>query len=514
MIISTATLRNVRRQRGLRCLASSLLFLLGGCAVGPDFKVPDAVQDATYRPASMPLKTAATDAPLGTAQTFVANSDIPAQWWTMFHSQKLSELVDQALKANPSIPAAEATLRVAQENTAAQVGMFFPSLTATANPTRQKIATTLASPSSAGYTYYNLHTAQLNIGYVVDVFGGNRRQVESLQAQADYQFFQLQAVQLSLSANVINAALQIALLRAQIGATETSISIAAEQLPILHKQLLLGAIPEASVIAQEAIEAQARAMLPPLQKQLAQQNDLIAALTGRYPSQITEAAIDLADLTLPATLPLSLPSNIAAQRPDIRAAEEQLHAASAQIGVAIANLLPQLTLSAGIGSAALNVTELFKSGTGFWNLMGGLAQPLFDGGSLRHKKRSAEAAYEQAAQQYRSTVLSAFQNIADTLHALRYDAEVLATADAAERATFASLKIARRQVELGDTSYLSLLTAEQAYQQVRMNLLQAQANRFVDTAALFQALGGGWWNRTAAAGERNVGCLHGANCGL
>ena len=487
--------------------ASTLIFSLslGACAVGPDFVLPNAVGQGDYLRTPLPdsivakvatVATAATAVSLSSAQQLNKGADVSAQWWTVFQSEALNALVEQALQANPTIPAAEAALRVAQETVAAQQGAFFPTVTAGLSPTRQKIAQTLASPTLSGATLYNLHTAQLNISYAIDVFGGNRRLVEALTAQADYQRFQLEAARTTLSTNVVGAAVQLALLHDQIAATEASIRTASEQLPILRKQLALGAIPEVNVIAQEALDAQARALLPPLQKQLAQQQDLLAALTGRFPNELPEVTLRLDDLQLPLDLPVSLPSKLVEQRPDIRAAEEQLHAASAQIGVATAALLPQLTLTAGVGSAALRVADLFTSGTGFWNLAGGIAQPIFDGGALRHKKRAAEAAYEQAAQQYRATVLAAFQNVADTLHAIRFDADIVATAQAAERATFATLRIARRQVELGDTSYLSLLNAEQAYQQTRIALIQAKANRLMDSAALFQALGGGWWNRS------------------
>ena len=476
-------------------LALVFMLSLSACAVGPNFVVPDTIKQGDYVRSDFPEATVATATQAGGAQRFVKGAEPSSAWWTVFKSEPLNALVEQALRANPTIPAAEAALRVAQETMFAQQGAFFPTVTAGVSPTRQKIAQTLASPAMSGATLYNLHTAQLNISYAIDVFGGNRRQVEALAAQADFQRFQLEAARLTLATNVVGAAVQIALLNDQIAATQASIRTASEQLAILRKQLALGAIPEANVIAQEALDAQARAVLPPLQKQLAQQTDLLAALTGRFPSELPEVSLHLDDLQLPQDLPMSLPSKLVEQRPDIRAAEEQMHAASAQIGVATAALLPQFTLTAGAGSAALRVADLFKSGTGFWSLAGGIAQPLFDGSTLRHKKRAAEAAYEQAAQQYRATVLSAFQNVADTLHAIRADADIVATAYASERATFATLTIARRQVELGDTSYLSLLNAEQAYQQTRIALIQAKASRFMDSAALFQALGGGWWNR-------------------
>jgi NodT family efflux transporter outer membrane factor (OMF) lipoprotein len=298
---------------------------------------------------------------------------------------------------------------------------------------------------------------------------------------------------------VVAAAVQEASLRAQIAATEAMVKIEQEQLDLFRRQLALGAVPEANVVAQVAALAQTKALLPPLQKQLAQQRDLLAALAGRYPSDAAPEQFELAALQLPQELPLTLPSKLIEQRPDVRSAEEQLHAASAQIGVAKANMLPQFTLSADGGSMASVVSQLFKSGNGFWTVAGGITQPLFQGGTLLHKKRAAEAAYDEAAAQYRSTVLAAFQNVADTLQALQSDADALQAAAVAERATADSLAIAKRQVELGDIGYVALLASEQAYQQALTNLVQAQANRYTDTAALFQAVGGGWWNRTELA---------------
>jgi NodT family efflux transporter outer membrane factor (OMF) lipoprotein len=268
-----------------------------------------------------------------------------------------------------------------------------------------------------------------------------------------------------------------------------------ETLALTKRQAELGAVAEAAVAAQIAVSAQTQALLPPLQKQLAQQRDLIAALAGRLPADMPSQTFELSALQLPQELPLSLPSQLVRQRPDVRAAEENLHAASADVGVATADMLPQFTLTAGGGSVATQFGDLFKSGTGFWNVAGGITQPLFQGGTLLHKKRAAEAAYDAAAAQYRATVIAAFQNVADTLHALQADADGLQAAAAAERAAADSLNIARRQVELGDMAYIALLGAEQAYQQAASNLAQAQAGRYADTAALFQALGGGWWNR-------------------
>jgi NodT family efflux transporter outer membrane factor (OMF) lipoprotein len=479
---------------------TTLAMLVTGCAVGPDFSRPAAPATNRYTPEPLATQTASAPIAGGEAQQFIPAAEIPKQWWTVFHSMALNSLIEQALKNNPNLQQAEAALHVAQETVYAQQGSYYPSVSANFSPTRQKQAIgSVSSSAASGASLFNLHTAQLNVSYTADVFGGNRRQVESLQAQADSQRFQLEAANLTLTSNVVAAAIQEASLRAQITATEEMVKIEQEQLDLLKRQLELGAIAEANVVAQIATLAQTKALLPPLQKQLAQERDLLSALAGHIPSEAQPEKFEFSMLQLPQELPLSLPSKLVEQRPDVRSAEEQLHSASALIGVAKANMLPQFTLSAAGGSMATQIGQLFKAGNGFWTVAGGITQPLFEGGALLHKKRAAEASYDQAAAQYRSTVIAAFQNVADTLQALEFDADALQAAVIAKQAAADSLAIARRQVELGDIGYVSLLAAEQTYQQAVLALVQAQANRYADTAALFQALGGGWWNHTEVA---------------
>jgi len=312
--------------------------------------------------------------------------------------------------------------------------------------------------------------------------------------------FQLEAAYLTLTSNVVAAAVQEASLRGQISATEEFIKIETQSLGILRKQLELGQVAGADVAAVEATLAQAQATLSPLQKQLAVQRDLLTALIGRLPSQEPAEKFELASLQLPQDLPVSLPSKLVEQRPDIQSAEAQLHAAGVQIGVAIAAQLPQFTLTANAGTVANQIGQLFITpGTAFWTVAGNAAQTIFDAGTLLHKKRAADAAFDQAAAMYRSTVITAFQNVADALRAVQPDAETLKAAVAAERAAFKSLEVARRQLQLGAIGYLGLLTAQNTYQMALIALVQAQAARYADTAALFQALGGGWWNRQDVA---------------
>ena len=474
----------------------TVLMLMAGCAVGPNFQKPGAPKVDGYSPEPLPAQTASGDVHGGEAQRLVQDMDISAQWWTLFHSKALNDLVEQAIKKNPDLESAQAALRVARENVYAQEGALWPSISANYSATGQKVPGELGSPTASGAYTYSLHTAQVTVGYTPDVFGGTRRQIESLKAQADSQCFQLEAAYLTLTSNVVVSAIQEAGLRGQIDATWKIIEIETHSLELLKRQYSLGQVARADVVAQEAALAQTQATLPSLEKQLAQQRDLLSRLTGRFPSDALTEKFEISSLELPQELPVSLPSKLVEQRPDVRSAEEQVHAASAQIGVAVANRLPNISLSANYGTSATAISQLFTPGTGFWALGANVAQPIFQGGTLLHRQRSAEAAFDQAAAQYRSTVLTAFQNVADALHAIQSDADAVKAALAAEKAAAQSLDIARRQLELGDISYLALLNAEQTYQQASLNLAQALSNRYADTAALFQALGGGWWNRS------------------
>ena len=475
--------------------------LTAGC-VGPDFTPPEAPAVKDYTASPLPSATAGTEGVAGAAQRFQSGADIPAQWWTLFHSPPLNAMIVEAIAANPNIQAAEAALKAARENVEAQRGGFWPSLTGGLDASRTKDSGSVSSNSTSPSPIYNLYTAQIGVSYSPDVWGANWRQVESLEAQDEAQRFQLEAAHLTLTSNLVGAAVAEAGLRAQIAAVRSIVAIEAELLGVLKKQAALGQIAEADVVAQEAALAQSEQQLPPLEKQLAQSRNALAALLGRFPSQSPDATFDLAGLDLPTELPISLPSKLVAQRPDVRQAEANLHSASAQVGVAVAARLPLINLTAGMGttSAIIGGSQgLFTPGQGFWALGAGLTMPLFDGFTLLHKERAARALLEQADAQYRATVITAFQNVADALTALVADASALKAAVTAEKAAAQSLAITRRQLELGAVSYLSLLNAQQTEQQALITMAQAETNRFADTAALFQALGGGWWNRMPAA---------------
>ena len=475
---------------GIRFLA---MMLLAGCAVGPNFKRPAAPEVNGYTAAPLSTTDGVTNLLGGEAQRFLNGRNIPGEWWALFHSKALNALIERSLSNNPSIKAGQAALLVARENVLVQRGAYLPGIAGGFSASRQSQSHFLAPVPNANEFTYSLFTPQVSVWYMPDVFGLNRRTMESLQAQAEQARLALAATHITLSANVVAAAIQEASLREQIAATQEIIAINTNMLQILRTQLAKGRVGRLDVAAQESQLAQVAATLPPLRKQLAQQRDLLAVLAGAFPSQDPPERFELSSLALPGELPLSLPSQLVAQRPDVRQAEEDLHAASAQVGIATANRLPNITLTAGAGNTALALDQLFTSGTGFWGLGATVTQPIFQGGALLHKERAAKAVYVQAAEQYRSAVLTAFQNVADTLNALGEDAHALRAAAAAKDAAGVTLSLARRQWQSGYANYLALLNAEQTYQQAVLNVIQAQANRYADTAALFQALGGGWW---------------------
>jgi NodT family efflux transporter outer membrane factor (OMF) lipoprotein len=505
---------------------ASAAMLAASCAVGPDFHQPEAPVNAGYAPALLPETSASAPVQGGETQHYVAGRDVPFEWWELFQSPALNSLIDRAFKANPTIAAAQAALAQAQELVYAQQGFYFPSVGATYQAERHKIAGNLTNDQAPGvqgngdnllaplqtpgvppYTkplFYNFQTAELTVGFVPDVFGANRRQVESLAAETEVQRFALEATYITLASNVAAAAIQEASLRAQIRATQGIIAADRKALDILRDQFRLGQAMRIDVAAQETALAQAQATLPPLQLQFEQGRDLIRALVGNLPSQDVPETFELDALHLPPELPVSLPSKIIEQRPDVRAAAAQLHAANAEVGVAVAALLPQFSITGSYGGNADRFSWMFRHGGPFWNLVGDATQPLFEGGTLLHRKRAADQALKQAAGQYQNAVITAYQNVADTLHASLSDADALAADVEAERAAKVTYDLTLRQMQVGYVNTLTLLVAETAYDQALLGRIQAQATRYGDTVALFQALGGGWWNRTAQSSALNA----------
>ena len=482
------------RRRALIAVGGAALAAgLGACSVGPDFLRPPAEAGAGYTPEKLASTTDAGGVTGGAAQRFLAGTDVPGQWWTLFHSKTLNAMIEEALRANPDVDAAQAALRQAREIGYADQGAFFPTVSGTASNTRER--TSGVSQGHTGSTTFTVDTASLSIGYAPDVFGGVRREVESADAQSEYERFQLEATYLTLTSNVANSAVTLASLRDQIAATKSIIKSESDQLDVMNRRFELGSIAKSDVLNQQSALAQARATLPPLQKQLAQARNQLMAYLGRFPNQDKGESFALAALHLPDKLPVSLPSKLVEQRPDVRAAEAQLHEASANIGVAIANQLPQFSLTASGGTSAASLDKLFSPGTAVWSLGQSVATTVFDGGALEHRKRAAEAAYDQSAAQYRRVVLNAFADVANALRALQADADTLKADAVAERAASDSLDLTRRQYESGAVDYTTLLTAQQTYNNAVVTRVRAQAARYSDTVALFQALGGGWWNR-------------------
>jgi NodT family efflux transporter outer membrane factor (OMF) lipoprotein len=499
--------RHESRRSGPRLVArlaaaGALAALVCGCAVGPDFLVPVPPSDSVGYSAGHPLtRTVGAKVAGGEPQRLVQGRDIPGDWWRLFGSKRLQALTERALKNNADLAAAQAALRIAHANLAVGKAAFFPTITGDFNATRSQFPVTPPTVGDNGNLVlqesppFNLYTGQVMVSYTPDVFGGVRRNVESLQAQSDNQRFQLEATYLTLTSNIVLAAVQEASLRGQIDATNQLIKIATDVLKLLRTQFDAGQIAESDVLAQQAALAQIEQTLPPLERALAQQRHLLSALSGGLPNQEPPEKFTLAGLKLPRDLPISVPSQLVQQRPDLRAAEENLHSASAQIGVAVANRLPNITITGAYGSQTVAVSQLFLPGTAMWSIGGEVVQPIFDAGALYQKEIASRATFEQAESQYRSTVITSFQNVADSLTALSNDAVALQKAVAAEDAANKSLTITRRRLELGDINYILVLNAQQTYFQALLSRVQAQANRFADTAALFQALGGGWWNR-------------------
>lgn len=495
-------------QKKWGCVVGTIL--MAGCAVGPTFHRPTAPKIHHYTEHPMPTIISGTPHTIGgETQRFHVNQKITAQWWTVFHSPALNELLQEAVKANPDMTAAAANLQKAQEATKISRSVFLPTLTGNIYPTRQLTAGTLASNLSSNAYLYTLTTESLTVGYMPDVFGGNRRQWESSKALEEAALYQYEAVYLTLTSNIVLNAIQEASLRGQIETTQHIIKILQRLSSILAEKRRLGGVGLEAISEQKLLLAQTQALLPALELQLAENRHQLASLLGRYSSENLTNKFSLKDFDLPKDLPLSLPSELINNRPDIRAAEANMHSASAQIGVAAANRLPSVTLTATGGympvSQSLNsipsfLTLLPLGPSMFWWMGANFAGTIFDAGALYYKKRAAVEAYEIAVAQYKRTVLNAFQSVADSLKALELDAIALRHTQEQLNAAENWFKAVTLERQAGSVSYLDLLIAEKSYENALLTLTQAQATRFSDTVALFQALGGGWTL------ERRKGC--------
>ncbi|MBU3556421.1 efflux transporter outer membrane subunit [Polynucleobacter sp. Ross1-W9] len=484
----------------LNLLALICAATISACAVGPDFKQPEAPKTSSYTETPLAKKlTPAPGVPGGTDQEFVEGADIEAQWWELYKSPELDALIKRALEQNPNLGAADAALRAAQENVNAQIGgQYFPAIGVGANALRQKQPSAVYGMNYGSDTY-NLYNTTVNVTYKLDVFGGARRAVEGARAQAEVAQFQLEGAYLSLTANVVTSAVREAALRAQMQATEEILKAQTNLAEVTEKQLIIGTVSKVDVTSQRTLVSNSQVDLFNYERNLAFARNQLAVLVGEIPSNANIAKFDLANLHLPEKLPLSVPSSLVRQRPDVRAAEAQLKAQNAFVGVATANLLPQFNITGSIGAASLTSNGLFGPNSALWSLGGGILQPLFQGGQLLAQRRGAIANYELAAFQYQATVLNAFQEVANALRALETGAQALKAASDAERYAYETLDLVQQQYKLGTASYLAVLYYQNQYQQAKVKSVSAQATRFSDTAALFAALGGGWWNREGPA---------------
>ncbi|MEH3087004.1 MAG: efflux transporter outer membrane subunit [Xylophilus ampelinus] len=467
--------RGARPAATLAALAALAAQLAGCAAVGPDYATPASPAPAALTRDALPLDLRA--------------GPVDARWWKAFGAPQLDAMVAEGLANSPTVAAVQATLRAAQENVTAQRGLFYPQAQAGANLSRQNVGRTQQSPLNSGDAVFRYQTATLSVGYAPDLFGGTRRAVEQAQAGADSQRWQLEGARLTLASNLVGAALQTAMLAEQADLTAQAVAAMQEQLKVMRKLQGSGYASGLDVATQENLLSQLQQSLPPLEKSLEQSRNLTAVLMGRTPDAALPA-LRLSDIRLPA-LPQVVPSELVARRPDVRQADADLHAASAAIGVAKAARFPQLNLTASLGGGATEFGKMFSAGNTVWSIGSGLLAPIFAGGTLQARQRVAEAQFDAAAAQYRSAVLTAFQNVSDALYALAIDQRALQAADASVAATQAGYRLTRAQLESGYASRPSMLAAQQAWLQAQSARTASFGTLVGDSVALFQALGGG-----------------------
>ncbi|HUK57288.1 MAG TPA: efflux transporter outer membrane subunit [Nitrospiria bacterium] len=498
-----------RRKVGRICLCTVGLLSAMGCALGPDFVRPKPPPVDRYTHGTEPTASISAD---GQAQHFEPGGKMPGDWWRFLNSTKLDALINQAVTENPDLHAAQARLRQSQNNLLAGYGVFYPEVDGNLGAERQKFSPARIG-SSAPASLFNLYTLSATVGYSLDVFGGNRRAVESLEAQVDFQRDAVLATYLSLSGNIVNTVIALAAYTTQIKATEEIIGLLKEQVRITEVQAQAGTVPYLNVLSLRTQLAATEATLPPLEQRRSEAEHLLATLVGRVPAEWDPIQIELADLTLPGDLPITLPSELVHQRPDILAAEALLHSASADIGVATAALFPSFTLNGSYGLNNTSAPDLFKSTSGFWSLGANLTAPLFHGWTLWFERKAAMEAYQQSLANYRQSVLSAFAQVADTLRALEHDAEAVQAQAQALDASEHALRLVQANYQAGVASYLQILVANDQYHQAKIGYLQAHAQRLQDTVALFVALGGGWSDADKEAPGAPSGLVHGIRSG-
>jgi NodT family efflux transporter outer membrane factor (OMF) lipoprotein len=474
-------------------LGAVLSWALAGCAVGPNFRHPDAPAVSHYAVGADPQSTLSAQ---GTAQTFDRNEPVDADWWHLFQSAPLDVAIHQALANNPGLAAARASLRASQDNLRSGCGIFFPAVDGELGAVRERYSPVTLGPAGQGTTssLFNLFTLSSSVTYALDVFGGQRRLVEGLHAEVDLTHADAQATYLTLAVNVANTVIAAAAYRAEIEATQQLIELQKQQVDIANVQAGAGTVPYSNVLSLRSQLASYEAMIPQFAQKLAQSDDLLAALAGHVPADYSPPAVRLRDLVLPARLPISVPSDLIRQRPDILAAEATAHAASANIGFATAAMLPSITLSGGLAASTTSLSNLVPANGHAWSIGAGATAPLFEGGTLWFKRKAAIDDYQQALALYRQVVLAAFEQVADTLRALDHDAQILAAEDEALSTAAQALHLVQTNYEAGIATYLDVLVADTQFHQAQLADVQAIATRYQDTVALYAALGGGWWN--------------------
>ncbi|WER50629.1 efflux transporter outer membrane subunit [Cupriavidus sp. WKF15] len=469
-------------------LAAMLATALWGCAVGPDFVSPPAPAVTDYVRSGDAADTPAGE---GQIQHFASGAPVPAHWWHMFGSDELDRALEVALAGNPSLQVAEANLRQADAAARAGAGVFYPQVAVQAQASRQTTTPArLGSVVAPGI--FNVFTLGATVSYALELFGGNRRAVEALSARAEAQRYAVGAAWLTLTGTLVNTAIARAGYATQIAATEALVKVVREQVEVTRAQVSAGTATHASELSLLSQLGSLEATLPPLEQRLDQADHLEATLGGRFPSESEPLALSLESLALPTDLPRVLPSELVRRRPDVLAAQAELHVAAANVGVATAAMLPSIALSATYGREGTQPGALFAAGGGIWGMAAAAFAPVFQGGTLYYGRRAALAQFEAAQANYRQVVLAAFAQVADALRALEHDALTVDAQDRARQAALQLMSEVQANYRAGTTGYLQVLVANAQYQQASIGYIQARAQRLQDTVALFLALGGAW----------------------
>jgi NodT family efflux transporter outer membrane factor (OMF) lipoprotein len=473
-----------------------LTYLLSGCAVGPSFHRPTPPAVTHYTHDTDPAESVAVG---GKSQRYHPGAAISGDWWQLFHSTQLDAVIAESLDHNPGLDAAQSNLRQSQDILRSGYGVFYPAVAAGAAATREKLSSVQLGETTPSRVF-NLFTLSASVSYALDVFGGQRRFVEELHAQTDVANATMLGTYLTLASNVANTVIARAAYQAEVEATFELVQLQRQQVQLAEVQAKAGTVPYSNVLSLRSQLAAYEASSPQLEQRVAQCDDLLASLAGETPAEWAPPNVRLADLSLPADIPVSLPSSLVRQRPDILAAEATAHAASAQIGVTTAALLPSVTLTGAVAGSTNTTSSLFPANGKGWSVGANVSSPIFEGGTLWFKRRAAIAGYEQASDLYRQTVLGAFAQVADTLHALEHDAQYLAAEEESLSAAREALELLQANYQAGLATYLDLLTADVQFHQAQIAEIEAVALRYQDTVALFTALGGGWWNVPALGG--------------